>query len=111
MNATPTLKSFYTALREWIDAGTPTDNLYMFDADNGLCANLLCYLKGEGYGPSTSEYYALDLEQWDSFTMAGLNGTFPFNSGPDSTVGYAQEKNKYTNPKRLAWIKTQLQTL
>lgn len=107
MNATPTLKSFYTAIQEWIDAGTPTANLYRFDVSDGLCVNLGRYIEGEGYNRLGPEYHDLDLEQWRDFIKAGLNGTFPFNS-QSGCNWYCTERNKYTNPERLAWIKAQL---
>ena len=39
--------------------------------------------------------------QWES---AELDRVFPFNQDTD----YNEEKNKYTNPQRLAWIKSHL---
>lgn len=38
------------------------------------------------------------------FISAGLDHVYPFNQGTD----YNEEKNKYNNPQRLAWIKSHL---
>lgn len=104
-----TLKDFYRAMQAWIDDGCPNDNPHGFIRDHGLCLCLVRYMQCAGHDTSTSkEYYTLDATLYYSFTVAGLNGVFPFNTGPGS-VGYGIERNKYTNPRRLQWIKSHLE--
>ena len=38
------------------------------------------------------------------FVSAGLERNYPFNKD----TSYFEETNKYTNPQRLAWIKSHL---
>ena len=90
-NISPELKAFFKEVQEWIDTGF-LRNQYI-DSDWGLCANLCvfaedCYYSGE----------LLEL-----FKLNNLNSEYPFNGG--FAENYYKEKEHYTNPMRLAFIK------
>ena len=108
MQQTITLKDFYRAIQAWIDDGCPEYNPYHFNIDCGLCVCLYRYTLSQGVDTNSSAYCDLDYDLYRSFTTAGLNGVFPFNTGPGS-IGYGTEHNKYTNPARLQWIKSHLE--
>lgn len=93
---------FYSALQSWIDSGCPHENSYGFYRGVGICSNLGDFARRENF----SDYQIMSLlgdlkAQWES---ADLDRVFPFNQDTD----YNEEKNKYINPQRLAWIKSHL---
>ena len=93
---------FYSAIQSWIDSGRPYENSYGFYRGAGICSNLRVFALSENL-PSRKRRFLLD-DLKSQFNSAGLYHVFPFNQNTD----YSKEKNKYTNPQRLAWIKSHL---
>ena len=91
------LVQFYKSLLGWLD--NPSEK-YIFTHTVGLCTNLSLYCEMLGLNYSQEQEAKRQLEA--QFEEAGLSSMLPFN---DATHRYALESNKYTNPKRLDWIK------
>lgn len=92
------LTAFYQAIQKWIDEGCPWENKF-FSPKFGICANLLncCEEMGNPFN-----WYVLREELFTQFTDARLNEKFPFDESYDA---FRFSFHKYTNPKRLDWIK------
>lgn len=93
----PLLQDFYNEMYRII-----CDDSYRpewFDCEHGLCWNLWKYLKSVGADFQTLSI--IDFELTNSFLASGLCSEYPFNR---CIVDFEKE-NKYTNPKRLAWIR------
>ena len=93
---------FYSAIQSWIDSGCPYGNSYGFYREVGICSNLGDFARRENFSEDQMRFLLADLKS--QFISAGLHHAFPFNHYND----YNEEKNKYTNPQRLAWIKSHL---
>ena len=93
MSQSPELTQFYNDLWNWIQAGTPMPNEFNFKPHIGLCYN--------AYNRSLN----LQLELKDQLFEELGDTAYPFNSPKQN---YCEEANKYTNPKRLNWIKSHL---
>lgn len=97
----PLLQDFYNEMYRII-----SDDCYRpewFDCELGLCTNFeVFYCIAWPTELSVFEQRVLDSELGEQFEKAGLNSDIPFNSNLDE---YFSEKYKYTNPKRLAWIR------
>ena len=91
------LTQFYKTLLGWLD--NPSEK-YPFSHRVGLCTNLSLYCEMLELSPQQEGQAKRQLEA--QFEEAGLSSMLPFN---DATHRYALESNKYTNPKRLDWIK------
>lgn len=92
------LTAFYQAIQKWIDEGCSWENKF-FSPRFGLCANLLNYCDQMGI---ESVWHVLREELFMQFTDARLDESFPFD---ESYEAFRLSLSKYTNPKRLAWIK------
>lgn len=91
------LKQFYKDIQAWINEGCPKNNSFKFYYTKGLCSNLKMWQVDSGYNNLDNLHSFLE----DQFISAGLPSDYPF----DLCAGtYANEINKYTNPKRLQWI-------
>ena len=73
---------------------------YSFVHGVGLCTNLSLYCFMLELSPQQEGQAKRQLES--QFEMAGLDIKTPFNNAANP---YSGESNKYTNPKRLDWIK------
>lgn len=91
MSQSPELTQFYRDLWKWIQAGTPIPNEFNFKPYIGICSN--------AYNRSLNLY----LELKDQLFEELGDTVFPFDF---SKQNYYGEANKYTNPKRLNWIKS-----
>ncbi len=91
MSQSPELTQFYRDLWKWIQAGTPMPNEFNFRPYSGLCAH--------AYNRSLNLHFELGNQ-----LRAELGNTAtPFNFPEEN---YWEEANKYSNPKRLNWIKS-----
>jgi len=100
------LTQFYNEMQAWVDAGCPTGSL---STRYGLCTNLRVYVWANRHDLTSKEVddriLQLTLEMQKQFVAEGLDPVYPFNEG---FVDFDIETNsctKYTNPKRLDWIK------
>ena len=83
---------------DWLD--NPSEE-YLFKHGVGLCTNLSLYC--EMLKLDYSQEWRQAKRQLESqFDLAGLDIRTPFNNTANH---YRLERNKYTNPKRLDWIK------
>lgn len=101
------LTSFYRAIQEWIDNGCNEEenNPHGFIRDWGICSNLDAYILSMGHSSRGEVFHALNAELSVSLKECFSDHVYPFNT---YACSYSDEENKYTNPKRLAWIKAQL---
>ena len=97
------LTQFYKTLLDWLD--NPSEE-HPFSHRVGLCTNLSLYCIMLELDPSHKGQAKRQLEA--QFDMAGLYIRTPFNN---ATNPYSEERNKYTNPKRLDWIKHHANTV
>ena len=98
------LIQFYKTLLDWLD--NPSEE-YPFSHRVGLCSNLSLYCEMLELDSSHEEGQAKrQLEA--QFDLAGLDIRTPFNNAANP---YLEERNKYTNPKRLDWIKHHANTV
>lgn len=98
------LIQFYKTLLDWLD--NPSEE-YPFSHRVGLCTNLNLYCEMLKLDYSHEERQAKrQLEA--QFDLAGLDIRTPFNNAANP---YDLERNKYTNPKRLDWIKRHANTV
>jgi len=101
------LRKFFRELKKWIDAGQPEENNHSFKSDCGICDNLLNY----GYSATFSYEYELKLRDLLDIKLKRYaerikipQTSYPFN---ESRKDFQEEWDKYTNKKRLAFIKRQ----
>ena len=93
----PQLARFYHEIKAWIDAETPSHR--SFHPGHGLCDNLNDWLIDQ----RLSSVHCYELKQ--QFVDAGLNRTYPFNSGEHGNYHNEHHTNSiFRNPKRCAWI-------
>lgn len=93
------LAKFYKDIQQWIDSGF---NFHpAFDTGVGLCSNLKWWWTHGLHKGLEWSLENLRHEMCQQFVQSGLDTGSPFNED-DS---YWFEENKYTNPKRLQWIK------
>lgn len=100
------LQQFYIAMNAWLDAGAPIGgpmNPCGFKHMHGLCANLFRFIRGNE--SMAERHWNMDRELTNSFAIAGLNNSRPFNN---SVTDWACEVDKYQNPLRIKWIKDHL---
>jgi hypothetical protein len=102
-----TPQAFYNAIWNWIQQGCPLDNPYGFLPTVGLCSNIRGYTTWvSGTWKEKVSFQRTMLE-----AIQAIDGTgYPFNPpNPkrpnDKYTPYQAERDKYTNPARLAWIK------
>lgn len=88
----PLIKQFYHEIGAWIDAGFPRHPAFSIDA--GLCSNFRWWLEEHRHDPQ------LHFQHKQMFACFDCSIT-PFNADYPE---YSSELNKFTNPKRLAWI-------
>lgn len=69
----------------WVKAGCPPHKY--LHAEAGLCANIS---------------WLMGYKQGEACKLLFGENRYPFNSG---RLDYLDETNKFTNPKRLAWLK------
>lgn len=91
------LTQFYKTLLDWL--ANPHEK-YPFVHGVGLCTNLSLYCFMLELSPQQEGQAKRQLES--QFEMAGLDIKTPFNNAANP---YSGESNKYTNSKRLDWIK------
>ena len=91
---------FYKDLSTWIDQGYPTYNEWRFSPNIGICGNL--YIWGIERDLRDQEIVQLLDEFKAQILNKHLDPEYPFNGIPPA---YVNEENKFTNPRRLAWIK------
>ena len=99
------LTQFYKEMQAWVDAGFPTGSL---STTHGLCTNLRIHVwETRGITPREVEDRILQLagEMRDQFVAEGLDPVYPFNGGFADFDLESISCTKYTNPKRLDWIK------
>lgn len=99
------LTQFYKDMQAWVDAGCPTGSL---SPSYGLCTNLRVYVWADrGLTPREVDDRILQLagEMRDQFSAADLDPVYPFNEGFADSDIESISCTKYTNPKRLDWIK------
>lgn len=93
MSQSPELTQFYNDLWNWIQAGTPILNEFDFRPSIGLCSN--AYIRSRN----------LHLELGNQLRAELGDTVSPFNFLQQD---YWEEANKYSNPRRLNWIKSHL---
>jgi len=96
----PELKSFYQAYTAWLDDGAPEDA--PFSRCNGLCSNLIRFMKQQAVSLAQCWPLANELEQ--QFDSRGLSDSYPFGDVEE----YENECNAnecHLNPLRIAWVK------
>ncbi len=100
------LTQFYKEMQAWVDAGFPTGSL---STSYGLCTNLRVYVwaNRRDLTPREVDDRILQLlgEMQDQFRAAGLDPVYPFNVDFADSDVESISSTKYTNPKRLDWIK------
>ena len=100
------LTQFYKDMQAWVDAGCPTGS---FSSSYGLCTNLRVHVWANRGSTSEVELHDRILqlagEMRDQFSAAGLDPVYPFNEGFADFDLESISCTKYTNPKRLDWIK------
>ena len=91
------LTQFYKTLLDWL--ANPSEE-HHFKHGVGLCTNLslYCFMLELDYRQEQEAKRQLEAQ----FDLAGLDIRTPFNNTANP---YSEERNKYTNPKRLDWIK------
>ena len=90
----PRLQTFYRELQAWIDSGML--NTEIFTKHAGICLNASRYFTND------QAIDALILQ----FKEAGLHTILPFAEDHDQYWLELNSGTLYTNPKRLAWIKS-----
>lgn len=107
MQQSKELAAFYEAMWEWVyDLHSDFEGYAeIFWSNNGLCSNLYRYSKK--MHPQKVEQLQDELEKQfvDAFQGTRVSIDFPFNA---TSREYEQERDKYLNPERLAWIKAHL---
>lgn len=84
-------KEFFVAIQQWIDEGFPYQD-GMFNSKVGLCSN--------------ANYFGIPEET----TRSWFNEVcYPFNKNRDDYIKERNNNTLYQNPKRLAFIKSQLE--
>ena len=87
-----TLKEFYCAYVEWLDAGAPS--FRPFSRSSGLCTNLFSFTKSDDAAS----------EMKSQFIDAGLDPNYPFG-GEYLYNLHQQGRNQHLNPARIEWVK------
>lgn len=93
-----TLKDFYRAYADWLDAGAPQGKPFV--RNNGLCLNLLLKMPR-----SYEETNAAFEEMTEQLCEAGLDTLFPF----DTREEYSKCDNMHLNPRRIAWVRAHVE--
>ena len=105
------LTQFYKEMQAWVDAGLP--KVSFFSKSFGLCTNLRCFCWKQ-FEPSISpdkHQECADKHQEcaealrKQFLDEHLDTDYPFNVSASEFVCETEQDTKYTNPKRLEWIK------
>jgi len=103
------LTQFYKDMQAWVDAGCPAGRL---STSYGLCNNLRVYVWVNRHDLTSKEVddriLQLAGEMQKQFVTEGLDPVYPFNVDfADFADSYVESISgtKYTNPKRLDWIK------
>lgn len=81
----------------WVEAGAPT-NHKLFDRASGLCAAL---------GNQTAARVACYVNLRSRFVRDGLDTAYPF--GEKAFFQHFNGKTQHECPKRLAWVRKELQ--
>ena len=85
-------RQFYRDIQKWIKEGCPEHRIFL--PTIGICSN---------YADWCIFYNRTKYNMGDQFIKKGYHSAaYPFNSTLTDFLG---EQNKYTNPKRLNWIK------
>lgn len=92
-----TLREFYQAYADWVDAGAPDGN--PFRREWGLCTNLYFF----GYCDDDLLY-----EMSKQFEAAGLDPELPFNKDWDDYAREYKEDGSHLNAVRIQWVKDHL---
>lgn len=111
----PELKEYLTTMLAWANAGIPYHIGALFNPRPcwGLCDNLTrwCQARGQGYENSSGQHLRDELEVL--FVTTGVavstDDEFPFNGDHISYMYEYQHNTVYTNPKRLAWLRQQVE--
>lgn len=98
MQQSETLTKFYQEIQQWIDGGFKEH--HSFDKEYGICTNLRHWLWGTVSCPDTRGSARQELT--DQLKSVFGDTAYPFDF-PE--LSYWDKRNKYTNEKRLRWIK------
>lgn len=102
MTQSKELGLFYQALWDWIQSNF-LNNPNEFEANCGLCSAIWDWHVAKDFTHESG--VSLKEEMKQQFEDAGLDIQYPFDA---QSWDYANTVNKFTNPKRLAWIKNHL---
>lgn len=102
MTQSKELSLFYQAIWNWIQSNFQY-NPNEFDTNCGLCSALWDWHIATDMAHELGMNLKEELKQ--QFVDAGLDIQYPFD---EHTWDYTSTVNKFTNPKRLAWIKDHL---
>lgn len=101
------LKQFYRAYWDWLQAGAPEGDAYMFKRYYGLCLNLNVWLFD--YTCEYDNKYAVINSMSDQFIAAGLSNVYPFDTDPVIYKADQANNRLHLNPRRIAWVKEHMQ--
>ena len=85
------LQEFIDDLNIWLDMGTPEHDV--FNTEEGLCSLFISYwitVEASGYWEGKNEMQKM------------FKSNFPFNKDSND---FREEKNKYENPLRVAFVR------
>ena len=88
-------------LRDWLRWALNPQRSSQFHPHYGLCTNLTFWCVEE-------DEAALQFELRDRFTASGLDPDYPFNLDGLEYGNAARAGTMHLNPRRLAWVKEQL---
>lgn len=100
MNQDEILKQFYQEYCDWLMAGAPKHP--SFKKHHGLCSALFLWLE-----PGFKERVLTRLRE--HLSNSGLSTLFPFNSSGRNYFQESRNNACHLNPKRIAWVKQQLE--
>lgn len=91
------IAKFLKAINQWIEAGCPESNEWLFTKNYALCANLQHYLM--------FEHSDKDYACYEYFQSEFLNReVYPFNKDPQDFSMELYTSSFYENSNRLAFI-------